>query len=78
MDGVVKYGRILFEDVLGSVAMMHIEVDNSNPIDAPLILKVAGGNGHVVEIAKPHGIGDLGMVSRRPDRTEGIVQFPFH
>ena len=78
VDGIVKYGRILLEYVLGSVAMMDIEVDNADPLDAPLLLKIAGGDGHIVEVAKPHGFADLGMVPRRPDRTEAVVQFLQH
>jgi hypothetical protein len=42
------------------------------------MLEVAGGNGDVVEVAKPHGLVPLRMVPGRPDGAKGVVEFPRH
>jgi len=64
--------------VLGSVAVMDIEIDDPHPLDAVPVLQITGGNGHVVEVTESHGFVGFGMMARRPDRTKGVVQIPIH
>ena len=40
---------------LGTVAVMDIEVDDRNPLEALVLQRIGGGHGHVVEQAKSHG-----------------------
>ena len=78
MDGIVKYRRIAFKNVLGSISMMNVKIDNTNPLDFPLFLDIAGGNRNVVKIAKPHGLVDFRMVTGWPHSTKGIIQLALH
>lgn len=78
MDGIVVDRRVVLEYVLGAVAMVNIEIDDTDILDVPTVLEIAGGNGHIVEIAEAHGFGFFGVVSRRADRAEGVVDFPRH
>ena len=74
MDAVVVDRRVVVEDVLGAVAVVHVEVHDAHPVDAELLLDVAGGDRHVVEVAKPHGAADFRVMPGRPHRAEGVVQ----
>ena len=78
VNGIVKDGVILFEGMLGSVAVMDVEIDNAHPFDLPLHLKVARGDGHVVEVAKAHGLPLFGMVAGRAHSAKGVVDLPGH
>jgi len=78
MYGIVKNRGIIFKKMLRTVAVMNIKIDDSHLFDAPLNLKIPGSNRHIVKITEPHGPIGLGMMSRGPDRTEGIVQGSFH
>lgn len=45
---------ILVEALLGSVAVVDIEIDDPDPLEAEFLLKMARPNGHVVEDAESH------------------------
>ena len=53
--------------------MVDIPVDNGNALDAPNPLRMARSHGNGIEQAEPHGSVTLGVMSRRPHRTEGCV-----
>ncbi len=78
VNGVVEYRGVLFENVLGAVAVVDVGVNDAHPLDAVLHLQVAGGDGDIVEVAKPHGLVPLGMVAGRTDGAERVVQLTFH
>ena len=59
------------EDRLGAVAMVDVPVDHQDALDAALLESVRGGHRDVVEQAEAHRSVSLGVVSRRPQATEG-------
>jgi hypothetical protein len=70
VDADVQNGRIIFEDVLCTVTMVDIPIEDGNPLDAMLMPGMACPDGHAVEEAKSHGFVPLGMVSGRPNGAE--------
>ena len=68
--GVEQVG-VALEDVLGAVAVVDVEIHDRNPLQAPALPRVIGGDGGAVEQAEAHRPGALGMVARRPHRDEG-------
>ena len=78
MNGIVKYRGVSFKDVLGPITVVHVKVDNANPLNVPLLLNVAGGYGHIVKVAKSHGLADFSMMPGRSNGAKGIVQFALH
>ena len=65
--------RVVTERVLGAVAVMHVEVDDGNTLKPVRQLRVARGDGDVVENAKTHGPLPHGMVPGGAHRTESAV-----
>ena len=73
MGRTVDNGRVVPEDVLRAVAMMHVEIDDRDPFGAVGRLGVARGDGRVVEEAEAHRGRDFGVVPRRARRDEGVA-----
>src|SRR5438477_6215 len=65
-------GRIGPEDLLGAVAVMHVEIDHGDAMQAVLLLGMAGCDGGVVEDAEAHRPDGLGVVARRALRHESV------
>ena len=74
----VHHGRVRPEDVLGAVAVMHVEIDDGRARDAVFALGVARGDGDVVEEAEAHRLADLGVVAGRAHRDEGVAMLARH
>lgn len=71
-------GIILKEDVLGAVAMVHIEIDDRHPLGLVHHLSMASSHGNVVENAEAtHPVG-LGMVARRTNQGKTILGLRSH
>ena len=51
---------------------MHVEVDDRGALDAVLLLRMARGNGGVVEQAEAHRPRGLGMMAGRPHGDKGV------
>ena len=51
----VEHARIVPEDVLRAVAVVHVPVDDGDALGAMRLLRMAGGDGDVVEQAEAHG-----------------------
>jgi hypothetical protein len=49
-------------DVLGAVAVMHVEIHDGDPVQAVVVQGVVGGDGQVVEEAEAHGLVAGGAV----------------
>ncbi len=62
----VHDGRIAPEDVLGAVAVVDVEIDDGDALDAMGRLGVPGGDRRVVEEAEAHRRRRLGVVAGRP------------
>ena len=69
----VHDGRIVPEDVLGAVAVVDVEIDDGDALDAVRRLRVPGGDRRVVEEAEAHRRRRLGVVAGRPCGDEGVV-----
>ena len=54
--------------------MVNVEIDNRHASQAMHRLGVPRRDGNGVEQTKSHRMGRLGMMARRPNRTEGIVR----
>ena len=60
------------ENLLRAVAVMHVEIDDRNARDAVMVLRMARGNGGIVEQAEPHRPRRLGVMAGRPGRDKGV------
>ena len=81
-----------FDDLLCSISVMHIKVNNSNFLDLLAIgaHDIRGGDSHVVDIAKAIGLLLIALVvfesfseyasvmARRPYSTESIFELLRH
>ena len=77
VEGMLKGGyhhhpRIIAEDVLGAVAVVHIEVHDGHPIEPVVLECVRRTDSHVVEEAEAHGSAMLRMMARRPHAAERV------
>jgi hypothetical protein len=61
---------ILFKDVLGSIAMVDVPIEDGYLRQPVIALRVSCTNGNVIKEAETHGPVALGMMSRRSDGTE--------
>jgi hypothetical protein len=64
---------VVLENVLGAVAVMHVEVDDRHALDAMRLQRVARRDGDVVEDAKPHRPRAAGVVARGADGAKGGI-----
>ena len=64
--------RIVPDDRLRAVAVVDVPVDDGDPLGAVVALRLARGDGRIVEQAEAHRTVGLGMMARRPDGAEGV------
>src|SRR5438094_1492094 len=81
IERMLEYARhhdalVVAEDVLGAVAMVHVEVDDRHALDAVMLERVLGPDSDVVEEAKPHRAGARRVMTRRAHRAKGAVGAP--
>ena len=69
----IHHGRIGPEDILGAVAVMHVEVDHGGTADAVFALGVTRGNRGMIEKAEAHRLADFGVMAGRAHRDERVV-----
>jgi hypothetical protein len=67
--------RVVIENILGSVAMMDIEVDHQDTIEAMNFDRMPGSNGYMIQQAEAHGRLLKGMVPGGPNSAEGPLGF---
>ena len=65
-----QHARVAGEDLLGAVAVVDVEVDDRDALEAVRGERVRRADGDVVEETEPHRAIALGMVPRRPHRAE--------
>ena len=68
----IKDRGVVLEEVLGAVPVVDVKVDDRDPLESVDLLEVARGDRCVVDETKAHGSRRLGVVSRRPDKTERV------
>ena len=61
----VEHARIVEEDVLRAIAVMHVEIDDGDALGAELALRLARHDGDGVDEAEPHRPLALGVVAGR-------------
>ena len=62
---------ILQKYFFGTVAVVHVEVQDGDPLHGAAGQRVGGGDGDVVVVAEPHGRSLAGMMAGRAYATKG-------
>ena len=62
------------DDVLGAIAVVDVKVHNRHPFQAMALQRIFGGNGHIVEKAKAHGLVTAGVVPRWAHGTKSVFE----
>src|ERR1035437_1289203 len=78
MDREVKDRRVLVENRLRSVAMVHVPIHDQHPGQLVLLLDVLRGDGYVVKQTKPHCLVLRRVMARRANRPEGVLYLSLH
>ena len=63
-------------NVFGAVAMVHIEIDDGDTLQAMTRHGVFGRDGNIVEKTEPHGLVAASMVSGWTHCAKGVFHFP--
>ena len=71
-----QHRRVVEEDLLGPVAVVHVPVDDRHALQAALALRPARRDRRVVEQAEAHRGLALGMVPGRAQQRERVVDRP--
>ena len=71
-------GRIIFKRVLGSVAVMHVPIHDQHALETVTRLKIARGNGHVIQETKSHGSIDFRVMPGRTHRAKHLIHAIVH
>jgi len=66
------------ENLLRAIAVVHVEVDHRDTLDAGFFQRISGRYGDVVEYAKAHRPVLGGMMATRTHRAECIAGMPGH
>ena len=64
----------IVKGVLGSVTMMYIKINNSNPFKVALFLGCLSRNRHIAENTKSHCSIASGMMAGRTHKSKPVVQ----
>ncbi len=78
MRGAEQHARIIPEDVLRAIAVMHIPIDDGDALRAVGALGMARGDGNIVEKTEAHGPVLLGMVAGWSHGDKGILGLAAH
>ena len=78
MRRAIEESGVGLDDGLRSLAVMDVEVEDGDPLDAVFRLGVAGADGDVVEQAEAAGNVGRGVVAGRTDRGESRPDPAFH
>jgi hypothetical protein len=73
-----EHFRVAREDVLGAVAVVHVEVEDRDSLDAMRMDRVPGCDGDVVENAETHRARARRVMPRRPHAAERVLDFALH
>ena len=66
-----KHPLVVFENLLGTISLVHIEINNGNPVQAVLFQRMSRTHSNVVVNAKSQGPVTFGVMPRRPYAAEG-------
>ena len=68
-----QHALVAGDDVLGAVAVVHVEVDDRHALQAAHVERVARRDGDVVEEAEAHRLAARRVVARRAHGAEGVL-----
>jgi hypothetical protein len=74
VDGDEQHAGIGLEDRLGPVAVVHVPVDDEDPLRPVRVARAARRHGHVVEQAEAHRLVGGGVVAGRAHGGEGVAR----
>src|SRR3972149_5462626 len=75
MKAHVQDSRVMPEDLLCPISVVHIPIHDRHPFYPMLLLGGAGADCDIVEKAESHCARGHGMMSRRPNRAKDISLF---
>jgi hypothetical protein len=78
MRRAIHDARIGPENLLRAVAVVHVEIDDRDTLGAVLRLRVARGDGGVVDEAEAHRRRGLGVMAGRAHGDEGVRRAAVH
>ncbi|MNV35487.1 hypothetical protein D3C71_1269350 [compost metagenome] len=78
VGAVVGHLGVGLEDRLGAIAVVHVEIDDGDALQAIFVTRIGGSDGHVVEQAEAHRGAGGGVVAGRAHRAEGDRVFAEH
>ena len=73
-----QHVRVGPENILRTVAVMGVPINNQHPLASELRLGVGCGHSNIVEKAKAPRTGGLGVMPRRADKRKRAAAFAFH
>jgi len=74
----VKHPGVGFKKVLSAIAVVHVPVDDGDPLQAILFQEIKGAQGNIVEETEAQSLGAFGVVAGRSHRTEGVLDSAVH
>ena len=73
--GTKHHVRFIMKNIFRTVTVMDIKIENRQFLDAKVVTRRGGANCNIIENAKPHGAGTLGMMPRWSHVTKGGLFF---
>lgn len=74
MNAAKEDRRAFVKDVLGSIAVVDIPIEDADSFDGVGLLGVVGSNSDIIEEAKAHGFFSTGVVTGRAHEVEGTLE----
>src|SRR5260370_13489914 len=78
MQGDEEYARVLIEGILRPVAMMHVPVDDHDPLQSKYVAGVVGSDHGIVKYTEAHGLIPGGMMPGGSQQGIGVAHLTFH
>ena len=75
MQRQIEYIWIIIGQMLSSISMMNIPIDDGNTLNISILLQILRGHSHSIKIAETQRFV-FGMMTRWSNQSEGILQFP--
>ena len=76
--GCIEQLRAVEECCLGSIAVMHIEIDHSDALEFVDLIGVGCRDRRLVENAKAHRLRRFSVMAARPRRAEHVTRLAVH
>ena len=67
---------VVIEDVLGAVAVVHVEIHDEHPLHTMLLLRPTRGDRHIGKDAEAHPVVDQRMMAGRADERQAVFRLP--